>query len=489
MPIREKYQRLLNGESPRVLDLFAGCGGISLGFHSAGYSINAAIEFDPAAAASHALNFFPRSDDVASSCHSQARDITKTEPEPFMIEMGSSRPEHAIDVIVGGPPCQAFARVGRAKLREVAEHPHAFIQDPRSNLYLRYLHFVKKLKPVALLMENVPDVLNFGGHNIAEEMCEVLESLGYVCGYTLLNAVHYGVPQMRERTFLIAYSNIIADTVSFPDPTHAHNLPRGYEGTRQVALQNIQIKQAGLMKFADKDSTHFLPTPEPISDLPPAVTAQDALGDLPPITLHLEGLLKKGPRRFDTLIRYDESRTVTDYAMMMRTWPGFESSDGIYDHVIRYLPRDYPIFARMDAGNQYPEAHEHAKQLFREKLDALAANGEKPAEGTEEYEKLWKETVPPYDPGKFPNKWRKMEAEMPARTLMAHLGKDSYSHIHYDSKQARTISVREAARLQSFPDGFVFQGPMNPGFRQIGNAVPPLMARALAQHIMQTLRG
>ncbi|MNP77671.1 Modification methylase AplI [compost metagenome] len=71
---------------------------------------------------------------------------------------------------------------------------------------------------------------------------------------------------------------------------------------------------------------------------------------------------------------------------------------------------------------------------------------------------------------------------------MAHLGKDGYSHIHYDSKQARTISVREAARLQSFPDGFRFSGTMNPAFKQIGNAVPPLMARALATHIKQTIK-
>jgi DNA (cytosine-5)-methyltransferase 1 len=71
--------------------------------------------------------------------------------------------------------------------------------------------------------------------------------------------------------------------------------------------------------------------------------------------------------------------------------------------------------------------------------------------------------------------------------LMAHLGKDSYSHIHYDSMQARTISVREAARLQSFPDGFVFRGSMNAGFRQIGNAVPPLLAYALARQIRTQL--
>jgi DNA (cytosine-5)-methyltransferase 1 len=72
---------------------------------------------------------------------------------------------------------------------------------------------------------------------------------------------------------------------------------------------------------------------------------------------------------------------------------------------------------------------------------------------------------------------------------MAHLGKDGYSHIHYDSQQARTISVREAARLQSFPDGFVFDGTMNPAFRQIGNAVPPLLAKAIATEMMGVLKG
>jgi DNA (cytosine-5)-methyltransferase 1 len=80
-----------------------------------------------------------------------------------------------------------------------------------------------------------------------------------------------------------------------------------------------------------------------------------------------------------------------------------------------------------------------------------------------------------------------MEEDKPARTLMAHLGKDSYSHIHYDGSQARTISVREAARLQSFPDGFEFYGAMNAAFRQIGNAVPPLMSSKIARAIKNTV--
>src|SRR4029077_12717009 len=95
--------------------------------------------------------------------------------------------------------------------------------------------------------------------------------------------------------------------------------------------------------------------------------------------------------------------------------------------------------------------------------------------------------VPPYDPTKFPTKWRKMERDKPARTLMAHLGKDSYTHIHYDSSQARVLSVREAARLQSFPDGFRFSGTMNPAFRQIGNAVPPVLARGIATAMLNSL--
>ncbi|MGN6569216.1 MAG: DNA cytosine methyltransferase, partial [Flavipsychrobacter sp.] len=123
------------------------------------------------------------------------------------------------------------------------------------------------------------------------------------------------------------------------------------------------------------------------------------------------------------------------------------------------------------------------------KIAALRAEGEVIAEDSAKWKKIKATIVPPYADNKFPNKWRKMEADRPARTLLAHLGKDGYSHIHYDSNQARTISVREAARLQSFPDGFVFAGTMNPAFRQIGNAVPPLLAKAIASVVFQTVKS
>jgi DNA (cytosine-5)-methyltransferase 1 len=134
----------------------------------------------------------------------------------------------------------------------------------------------------------------------------------------------------------------------------------------------------------------------------------------------------------------------------------------------------------MQPGDEYPRAVRLAESMLARKVRGLPLRMQQDGRVLAE---LRAQIVPPYDAGKFPNKWRKMEPDAPARTLMAHLGKDSYSHIHHDSAQARTISVREAARLQSFPDGFRFCGSMNAGFRQIGNAVPPLLAYALARHL------
>jgi DNA (cytosine-5)-methyltransferase 1 len=474
--VLSKITRLRRGAAPRVLDLFAGCGGLSLGFQAAGFEIAAAVEFDPDAAASHGANFHP-----GDARHARARDITKLSPEDLVRDLELGDVASSVDVIVGGPPCQAFARVGRSKLREIDEHPEAFKHDPRARLYLEYLHYVDAFRPLALLMENVPDILNHGGQNVAEETCEVLRSKGYVAGYTLLNASYFGVPQMRERMILVAYRQELGVDVSFPDPTHYMELPPGYAGSRQVALKPLN----GLGPEAARA---YVEAPAASPKLPPAVTAREALEDLPPITLHLEGKLRRGARRFEDLIAYPARVRPNAYGQQMRTWPGFANTEGLKDHVIRYLPRDWKLFARLNPGDQYPQAHAHAVAMFIEELARLAKAGRAPAEGSDLWHDLWDNYVPPYDVGKFPNKWRKMEPDLPARTLMAHLGKDSYSHIHYDSAQARTISVREAARLQSFPDGFRFCGTMNPAFRQIGNAVPPLLAKAVAGQIMKVLR-
>jgi len=484
MSFNDKISRLQAGNKPRVLDLFAGCGGISLGFHTAGFEIIGAVEIDPDAARTHAINFCKDEDENVIEEHAKARDIVSLEPDQLIRDLGYGQNiENVVDIIVGGPPCQAFTRVGRAKLREVAAHPEAYLSDPRSNLYLRYIEYVRKLKPLAILIENVPDILNFGGTNVAEGICEVLDEMGYDCRYTLLNTVYFGVPQMRERMFLIAYLKEFEVEIEFPSPTHWIDLPQGYKNSRQVALKTIRTNL-----LFEENSKYYTAIKEPNKSLKPAVTATEALEDLPEIKEHLVGEgLKRGARRFTETIDYPVDKSVTEYAIVMRNWKGFENSQGIRDHVIRSLPRDYKIFAKMLPGDQYPQAFAAANKLFLEKIASLSKEGIVVDKNSDDYEKLKATFVPPYDPNKFPNKWRKMETDMPARTLMAHLGKDSYSHIHYNSDQARTISVREAARLQSFPDGFIFSGTMNPAFKQIGNSVPPLMSKAIAEKMFETL--
>jgi len=472
-PIECKIARLAAGVSPRVLDMFAGCGGLSLGFRAAGYQIQAAMEIDPLAALSHATNFYRCTEADLIALHAKARDITLIEPEEFVAELRLGDPHLAFDILIGGPPCQAYARVGRAKLREIAEHPEAFKIDPRADLYLRYLRYVDALKPLAIMMENVPDIMNYGGRVIPEEMCETLDDLGYDSKYTITNSVFYGVPQMRERVFLIAFHKSLKADIQFPLTSRFFELPSGYKGTRDVAMKNMSSHFA---------SARFVELCPATSNLPPAVTAREALEDLPVWTRTQLKNLKRGARRFSELSLYRTQETISEYARLMRSWPGFENSDGVSDHVIRYLPRDGEIFRHMKNGDEYPAAHAVAVRLFEKRAAQLGLKT-----GSRAYAELQRAMVPPYKLGSFPNRWWKLRSDGPARTLMAHIGKDTYSHIHYDSDQASCISVREAARLQSFPDGFIFRGTMNPAFRQIGNAVPPLMAKAIAEAMIASM--
>lgn len=461
-------------KGPNVLDLFSGCGGLSLGFQRAGANIIAGVELDAHAARSHARNFHGQAEKEFFDFIAKARDITELDPETFMEQLGHKKPERVVDVVVGGPPCPAFTRVGRAKLREVHAHPEAFRLDPRAKLYIPYLKFVKRLQPIALVMENVPDLMNFGGQNLAEEICDVLEELGYQCTYTLINSANFGVPQMRERFILLAIHASVGIAPEPPVPRHHVDFPSGYKGARDVALKHVHEHDL----FG---KSRYVPRPATTPSLEGPTTVREAISDLPFLNGRKQ---KRGARRFDKLASYRKS-SATNYAKLMRTWPGFEAGKGVYDHVTRFLSeRDLRLFERMEFNDDYPKAHRLAIQLWAEHVAALKVV---PKAGTDEFAQLRAGFVPPYDPGKFPNKWRKMHPDQPARTLMAHLGKDGYSHIHYDGKQARVLSVREAARLQSFPDGFKFAGTMNPAFRQIGNAVPPLFAHAIAETLIGSL--
>lgn len=328
-------------------------------------------------------------------------------------------------------------------------------------------------------MENVREIGKFVGRNVAEEIAVTAEAMGYDVKYTLLNAVWFGVPQLRERMIIIGVRKELKASISFPKIQYDYKLPTGYS-TSRAGKGTHEV-------LSPRD--HYVDHAEFEDKLKKAMTAEEAFADLPSITHHLDGRAGKGFKRdVNKLTDYSDGRG--RYSKMMRSWPRFKAGNQFKGHVIRYTPRDYETFRRMPHGGMYPEALEAAEAIFAERLQILEKKLNKIIEkDTLEWQELRKAIVPPYPANRYPNKFRKMWPDHPVRTVPAHIGKDSYSHIHYDSEQARCISLREAARLQSFPDAFEFSGSMNKQLTQIGNAVPPLLAFAVADNLSQTLKA
>jgi DNA (cytosine-5)-methyltransferase 1 len=277
---------------------------------------------------------------------------------------------------------------------------------------------------------------------------------------------------MRERLFLIAVDKSLGVRPEFPAATHFLELPSGYESARSVAMRHVP------------DDGRFVHVEKPKKTLPAAVTVRAALSDLPFVSEHVRMPSEMRRRKVNDTLPYQKFTDLTPYQRQMREWSGFRTGGVVDGNVVRLTPRDFPIFKAMPFGADYPKARKIAEYLFEARL---ASEWPRPAKGSARWEELRAEHVPPYDPGKFPNKWWKLDPAFPSRTLTAHMGKDTYSHIHWDSRQQRTVTVREAARLQSFPDGFKFSGAMNASYRQIGNAVPPLLAEAVAKRLKQDL--
>ncbi len=185
-------------EKPKVISLFAGCGGSSLGYDLAGCKVRAAVEFDKNAAAVYRANF--------PDTRLYEADIATLDPLAVLSDLGLEPGE--LDILDGSPPCQGFSMAGKRRL-----------DDPRNRLFEEYVRFLKAIRPKAFVMENVPGLVTGKMRAIFHEMVKALTDAGYEVRGRILNAAHYGVPQSRKRVILIGFRKDLELVPEHPAPS------------------------------------------------------------------------------------------------------------------------------------------------------------------------------------------------------------------------------------------------------------------------------
>ncbi len=205
---------------PTYLDVFAGAGGISLGLEAAGFDCVGAVELDPRAAESYRLNFpdISRAPFVRLGSEGDVQQIRPASIRDALAGAGIDVGD--LDLLVAGPPCQGFSLVGRSKLDSLAKQRGAFQHDERNRLHLSVTGLLPVLRPRCFLIENVPGILTHARVNVAERIAETADELGYRSIVAVLNAAWYGVPQTRERVFILGYRDDLRIEPTFPAPTY-----------------------------------------------------------------------------------------------------------------------------------------------------------------------------------------------------------------------------------------------------------------------------
>jgi len=439
---------------PKIIDLFSGCGGLALGFEKAGFEIAAGIELMPEACKTISGNLCWRyGKDEDHLCG----DITQMDEHLFLDKF-----EDEGCIVIGGPPCQAYSIAGKGKLRSLGEN-RVNTKDARGYLYQDFLRFVFGLNARAVVMENVPESTKFGDKNIPEIVCSELEKNGYDAFWTILTAADYGVPQKRERIFVIGIKKEEHKEVLLPVPTNKS--PDG-------KMTQYQKRFVGTSEW-----TYFREPNRAVDTMPNWVTVRDAFEDLPSLFTSPKSRYKQQPLNVELPYK---SVVQNEFQKQMRTWYGSELK-AVSGNAFRRNSRDFETFDKMEPGANYTKASAIAEELFKKEASMFGYE-----KGTAAYLQLRNKMVPPYTTNSFENKWYRLDPEKPSPTVVAHLSKDSYSHIH--PWEPRGISVREAARLQSFPDDFYFNCAMSDAFKQIGNAVPPLLAYQIALCLIHTFQ-
>lgn len=329
-----------------------------------------------------------------------------------------------VALVAGGPPCQPFSRNIRwRKHDDDVIDQHQELNEGRRELWESFLTVVEGVMPRAFLMENVPDIAQTGDQEVFRGIVSRAEAAGYRVHARLVHAWEHGVPQLRPRLFI-----------------------------------------AGTRLPDQKGNSYCSPLvwPEPsCSSLKEAVSLEDAIGDLP----ELEG------GWWERWHETNEYRGPNNgYQQLMRSWLPVER-DELHDHITRKVRGDdLETFKLMrETGLRY---HELSEEKRRYAVTSRAHREGKVVANKD------RETS-------FSNKYNILKGKEPCLTVTAHMSKDGYWYIH--PQQNRTLSIREAARVQSFPDGFRFHGTPSNRFHQVGEAVAPLVGEALGRAMLDAI--
>ena len=375
-----RFKTWVEGQKrPVAVDLFCGAGGLSQGLEEAGYTVALSVDTDRSALKTHQHNL-PGA--------ALLKDLANPDHVDAVVRMLDGLD---IDLIAGGPPCQPFSRAGRSKIRSLVDQGVRESNDRRAELWRSFLEIVERVKPKAVLMENVPDMALGDDLLTVRLISKSLSEIGYFTEVRLLDAWRYGVPQHRQRMILIAVPE-----------------DRQFEWPEETE----------------------------------AVTLREAIGDLP----KLKGT---GGREMPT------SRKTRLSPFQIKARAGMNGNPVVWDHIGRAVrDDDLEAFKLLKPGMRYDDLPE---RLRRYRSDI------------------------------FKDKYNRLDWNEVSRSITAHIAKDGYWYIH--PGEDRTLSVREAARIQTFPDHFRFAGSRSDAFRQIGNAVPPALGEALGRQILSAMKG